>query len=147
MLIRQKTRVHHPFNYEDNMSNELRSAVLRYVDSRVTASAGEVARALDITIQRAGRYLRILLKENEIVIDHEEDHVPYYSTVPKGKMKVIKAEPARPEPAKVEAPKVEAGYNDGFAHGYEAGRKEAYREAYEDGKRAVLDRLTRILID
>ena len=148
------------------MSAELKQKVYCYVDSRVSASASEVAKALDITIQRAGRYLKGLVNEGLVEIDHTQDHVPFYSSKPP-------VRPSNPEKrvtrdvteahAKDTEEVVEksldasikgmvtgaenSGYNKGFTRGYEAGRKESYREAYEDGKRAVLDRLTRLLID
>ena len=62
------------------MSAELKEKVYCYVDSRVTASASEVAKALDITVQRAGRYLKGLVNEERLGVDHTQDHVPFYSS-------------------------------------------------------------------
>lgn len=176
------------------MSAELKEKVFQYVDSRVTASASEVAKALDITIQRAGRYLKGLVNEGLVEIDHTQDHVPFYSSkspVRRSNPSLVAdeitgktAEEISDFTMRISQPRISmkantrdvteahakdteevveksldasikgmvtgaenSGYNKGFTRGYEAGRKESYREAYEDGKRAVLDRLTRLLID
>jgi flagellar biosynthesis/type III secretory pathway protein FliH len=134
----------------------------------VTASASEVAKALDITIQRAGRYLKGLVSEGVVEIDHTQDHVPFYSSKspvrpsnPEKRVTRDVTEAHAKDTEEVLEKIVEtvfdpstlirqaevANYNKGFSEGYKAGRKESYREAYEDGKRAVLDRLTRLLID
>ena len=150
------------------MSVELKQKVYCYVDSRVSASASEVAKALDITIQRAGRYLKTLMNEGAIEVDHTQDHVPFYSSKspvrPSNSEKrvtrdvteahakdtpgiVDRVVNANFDPSNLVRQAEISSYNKGFRFGYEAGRKESYREAYEDGKRAVLDRLTRLLID
>lgn len=148
------------------MSAELKQKVYCYVDSRVTASASEVAKALDITIQRAGRYLKTLLSEDMLEVDHTQDHVPFYSSKspvrpsnPEKRVTRDVTEAHAKDTEKVLEKIVESvfdpstlvrqaeisSYNKGFSEGYKAGRKESCREAYEDGKQAVLRKLMELL--
>ena len=150
------------------MSTELKLKVLEYVDGRVSASASEVGKALDITVQRAGRYLKSLVAENLIEIDHTQDHVPFYSSVRASNSgPAVTAVPKRVTRDVTEAhakdtqgivdkcmdaafgdlvrQAEESGYNRGFAKGYAAGLQESQREAYEDGKKAVVRKLTEML--
>lgn len=145
------------------MSTELKLKVLEYVDGRVSASASEVGKALDITVQRAGRYLKTLVSEKLIEIDHTQDHVPFYSSVrasnPKPKERVTRdVTEAHSKDTQGIVDKCmdaafgdlvrqaeESGYNRGFAKGYAAGLQESQREAYEDGKKAVVRKLTEML--
>lgn len=145
------------------MSTELKLKVLEYVDGRVSASASEVGKALDITVQRAGRYLKTLVSEKLIEIDHTQDHVPFYSSVrasnPKPKERVTRdVTEAHSKDTQGVVDKCvdaafgdlvrqaeESGYNRGFAKGYAAGLQESQREAYEDGKKAVVRKLTEML--
>lgn len=145
------------------MSTELKLKVLEYVDGRVNASASEVGKALDITVQRAGRYLKTLVSEKLIEIDHTQDHVPFYSSVrasnPKPKERVtndVTEAHSKDTQGIVDRcmdaafgdlvrQAEESGYNRGFAKGYAAGLQESQREAYEDGKKAVVRKLTEIL--
>lgn len=146
------------------MSAELKIKVLDYVDSRVSASAGEVAKALDITVQRAGRYLKTLVTENLIEIEHTHDHVPYYSSVrasnPKPKERVTRdVTEAHSKDTQGIVDKCmdaafgdlvrqaeESGYNRGFTKGYDLGRAESARSAYADGKEAVIRKLGELLL-
>jgi len=150
------------------MSTELKLKVLEYVDGRVSASASEVGKALDITVQRAGRYLKTLVSEKLIEIDHTQDHVPFYSSVRASNSgPAVTAVPKRVTRDVTEAhakdteevvtqcvdaafadlirQAEQAGYNKGFMLGFEAGRKGSQREAYEDGKKAVVRKLTELL--
>lgn len=144
------------------MSVELRQKVLSYVDSRVSASAGEVSKALDITIQRAGRYLKSLLNDGDISIDHTNDHVPYYSTVRRSNSEERVTRDVTEAHAK-DTPEIvekcmdaafgdlvrqaeKAGYDRGFAKGYDVGRAESARSAYADGKEAVIRKLGELLL-
>lgn len=146
------------------MSTELKLKVLEYVDGRVSASASEVGKALDITVQRAGRYLKTLVSEKLIEIDHTQDHVPFYSSVrasnPKPKERVThdvteahskdtqgivdKCMDAAFGDLVRQAEK--AGYDRGFAKGYDVGRAESARSAYADGKEAVIRKLGELLL-
>ena len=144
------------------MSAELKEKVYCYVDSRVTASASEVAKALDITIQRAGRYLKILVNEERLEVDHMQDHVPFYSS----KSPVRSSNPEKRvtrdvteahandteevldrivnsqfDPSTLVRQAEISSYNKGFSEGYKAGRRESYREAYEDGRQSVLRKM------
>ena len=144
------------------MSAELKEKVYCYVDGRVTASASEVAKALDITIQRAGRYLKILVNEERLEVDHMQDHVPFYSS----KFPVRSSNPEKRvtrdvteahakdteevldrivnsqfDPSTLVRQAEISSYNKGFSEGYKAGRRESYREAYEDGRQSVLRKM------
>ena len=142
------------------MSAELKEKVYCYVDSRVTASASEVAKALDITIQRAGRYLKILVNEERLEVDHMQDHVPFYSSKspvrssnPEKRVTRDVTEAHAKDTEEVVEKSLDAsirgmvigaensGYNKGFSEGYKAGRRESYREAYEDGRQSVLRKM------
>ena len=148
------------------MSAELKQKVYCYVDSRVTASASEVAKALDITIQRAGRYLKTLLNEDMLEVDHTQDHVPFYSS----KSPVRSSNPEKRvtrdvteahakdteevldrivnsqfDPSTLVRQAEISSYNKGFTQGFNAGYKQAAREAYEDGKRSVMKKLEVLL--
>lgn len=144
------------------MSAELKEKVYQYVDGRVTASASEVAKALDITVQRAGRYLKILVNEERLEVDHMQDHVPFYSS----KSPVRSSNPEKRvtrdvteahakdteevldrivnlqfDPSTLVRQAEISSYNKGFSEGYKAGRRESYREAYEDGRQSVLRKM------
>ena len=142
------------------MSAELKEKVYQYVDGRVTASASEVAKALDITIQRAGRYLKILVNEERLEVDHMQDHVPFYSSKspvrssnPEKRVTRDVTEAHAKDTEEVVEKSLDAsirgmvigaensGYNKGFSEGYKAGRRESYREAYEDGRQSVLRKM------
>lgn len=146
------------------MSTELKLKVLEYVDGRVSASASEVGKALDITVQRAGRYLKSLVNEKLVEIDHTQDHVPFYSSVrasnPKPKERVTRdvTEAHAKDTEEVVTQCVDAafadlvrqaekaGYDRGFAKGYDVGRAESARSAYADGKEAVIRKLGELLL-
>ena len=146
------------------MSTELKLKVLEYVDGRVSASASEVGKALDITVQRAGRYLKSLVNEKLLEIDHTQDHVPFYSSVrasnPKPKERVTRdVTEAHSKDTQGIVDKCmdaafgdlvrqaeKAGYDRGFAKGYDVGRAESARSAYADGKEAVIRKLGELLL-
>lgn len=144
------------------MSTELKLKVLNYVDSRVSASASEVSKALGITVQRAGRYLKSLVTEGLVEVDHTQDHVPFYSAVrasnsEKRVTRDVTEAHAKDTPEVVD--KVidatfgelirqaeEAGFNKGFAKGYDVGRAESARSAYADGKEEIVRKLSALLL-
>lgn len=156
VLIRQKTRARHFIYKRITMSTELKERVFNYIDGRVHVSAKGIGDALGITVQRAGRYIRSLVDEGRVKIDHVHDAVPYYRTCKPSEQ--TRATVDVTEAHSKDTPEIvkeigdaaikgmitsaeKQGYDKGFTRGYEVGRNEACREAYADGQLSVFERI------
>lgn len=146
------------------MSEQLKLSVREYINGRVCASAREVSNALGITVQLAGRYISMLVKDGTVERDHIEDGVPHYKTVSTKKPIIRVTRDVTEAHAKDTEHVVErcidaaisgnmvraaeiSGFNRGFTEGYAAGLKEISRKDYAAGQQSVLDRLTKLLVD
>lgn len=142
------------------MSKEMKNEVFNYINGRVITSAKELSDGLGITVQRAGKYIKALLNEGTIEIDHTHDAVNFYksTSVRQSNRNTVDVTEAHSKDTQEVVDKIgdavtknlisgaeTSGYNRGFAQGYALGRKESAREAYEDGKQAVLRKLTELL--